>query len=66
MKKVLLNNGRELLIRQAVENDGEAMAEFKTGISGESPSGGSTGVWAWGDCCWSGPGARELEYRLTG
>lgn len=36
MKKVILKNGGELLIRKAAESDGEEMAKFKIGISGES------------------------------
>lgn len=36
MKKVTLKNGGELLIRKAAESDGEEMAKFKIGISGES------------------------------
>jgi RimJ/RimL family protein N-acetyltransferase len=36
MKKVILKNGKELLIRKAAEEDTEQMAQFKTFISGES------------------------------
>lgn len=36
MKKVMLKNKKELLIRKAVEEDAGQMAQFKTYISGES------------------------------
>ena len=36
MKKIILKNGAELLIRKATEEDAEQMAQYKTHISGES------------------------------